>query len=81
MSEQQVPNDQDVLSAVVESALNEAIGTAGGILTGFLGLVTFLDEDGERFYRLVAGTEQNTILSLGMSRAIDKLVNLQAFGD
>jgi hypothetical protein len=71
---------EDVLSTVVESTLNEAISTGGGLLTGFLGLVTFLDEEGTRYYRLVAGAEQNTITSLGMARMLSALVDQQVLG-
>jgi hypothetical protein len=70
---------EDVLSVVVEAVLNEAIGSDGGMLTGFLGLVTFMDEQGTRYFRLVAGSEQNSITSLGRSSMIDSLVRGQIF--
>jgi hypothetical protein len=69
--------EDDVLSTVTEAVLRDAIGGAGGMLTGFLGLVTFMDEEGRRYYRLLAGTEQNTITSLGMQRMMTHLVEDQ----
>jgi hypothetical protein len=68
----------DELSAVIQAAANEEIGRVGGLVTGILGLATFIDADGDRQWCLFTGEEQHMAISLGMAKIIRMTVEGQA---
>ena len=73
-----MPADQDILSLAVESSLQEVMQANGLMLTGVIGLVTFMDLEGTRYMRLLAGADCNEISSLGMARKMTMMIEDQS---
>lgn len=71
------PQD-DVLSRTAEGALQEVLQANGMMLTGLIGIATFMDLEGQRYLRLLVGSEMNEITSLGMVRKLDQLIDNQS---
>jgi hypothetical protein len=73
-----IPANEDVLSVVVEDALQQVLQANSLMLTGMIGLATFMDLEGNRYMRLLAAGDANEINSLGMARRLQMMVEDQA---
>lgn len=60
-----------IVTEATESALSEIIGTNGGIMTAFVGIVTLLDENGEQRYVMLENDNMTFTLALGMSELLN----------
>lgn len=73
------------LSDHVQKSIEEYVGSFGGMTTGFIGLVTYMNNEGHRGWTVVVGDEQSVMASLGMVRVLEKTIDAQTdvllFGD
>lgn len=67
----------DVVSTAVEQAARDALADAGGMVTGFVALTTYLNADGDRCWSLSCGAEQGLAQSLGMADILEMTVRAQ----
>lgn len=67
----------DRVAAAVDAAARDAIAGEGGIVTGFVALVTYLDAEGRRCWSLAAGEDQGLAQSLGMADILEMTVRAQ----
>lgn len=59
------------VNTAMDTAMREILGANGGLLTGFVGLITMLDENGQQKYVVLESDEQTFTQSLGMSTLLD----------
>lgn len=73
------------LSDHVQKSIEEYVGSFGGMTTGFIGLVTYLNGEGNRGWTVIVGDEQSVMASLGMVTVLQKTIDAQTdvllFGD
>lgn len=67
----------DVVAEAVENAARDALADAGGMVTGFVALTTYLDAEGERCWSLSVGQDQGLAQSLGMANILEMTVRAQ----
>lgn len=70
-------SQSDLVAVAVEAAARDAIADSGGMVTGFIALVTFIDADGDRCWSMAAGDEQGLAQSLGMADILEMTVRAQ----
>lgn len=70
-------SQSDLVAAAVEAGARDAIADSGGMVTGFIALVTYLDADGNRCWSMAAGDEQGLAQSLGMADILEMTVRAQ----
>lgn len=69
----------EVFSHGLDSKLGDDLAAnGGGIVTGMIGLVSYVDSDGDNNWALIAGPSQSILVSMGMVDAIGMLVDRQA---
>jgi hypothetical protein len=75
----------DAVARAMEGAARDALADAGGMVTGFVALTTYLNAQGERCWSLSVGADQGLAQSLGMADILDMTVRAQVeaafFGD
>jgi hypothetical protein len=64
-----------VMQEAIQQAVDEFIGSEGGIITGFVCLVTYFDKDGRRMWVYAEAKDQPVHTSLGISELIKLHVN------
>jgi hypothetical protein len=70
MSEQ----EEITISQAVERCLSNALGSQGSMITGFLGVVTYMNEEGDQYWSFLRSEHATAIGDLGMARVITKTV-------
>lgn len=60
--------------ALIADLTAQALAGEGYMMTGMVGLVTFLDTDGAQMYAVVLG-EQTLVVTQGMADILDKTVD------
>lgn len=70
-------SQSDLVAAAVEEAARDAIADGGGMVTGFIALVTYIDTTGNRCWSMAAGEEQGLAQSLGMADILEMTVRAQ----
>lgn len=58
------------LNAALQAAANDAIAEEGGIVTGFVAMVTYIGADGERYWQMAQADEQGIPATLGIAQLI-----------
>lgn len=73
------------MSDAAAKALGETAGESGGFITGFVGLVEYIDDDGDHCWSLLIADNQRVSVSHGLSTTLGKLMDAQLddalFGD
>jgi hypothetical protein len=73
------------LSDHVQKSIEEYVGSFGGMTTGFIGLVTYMNNEGQRGWTVIVGDEQSVMASTGMMKVLEKTIDAQLdvllFGD
>jgi hypothetical protein len=59
------------LSKVTSDAISQALQEEGSIITGMLGVVTTIDEDGDQILMFVALPGQTSTQTAGLAKALD----------
>ena len=54
------------LSDALEKSLQDTLSARGDMLTGFVGLATYIDKDGEKMWTVFCGDNQGTVATMGM---------------
>jgi hypothetical protein len=67
----------DRVAIAVEAAARDVLADQGGMVTGFVALVTYLDAEGDRCWSMAAGQEQGLAQSLGMADILEMTVRAQ----
>ena len=71
------PQMSELVSAAVEKASRDTVADSGGMITGFVSLVTFIDNDGCRCWAMATGEDQSLAQSLGMADILESMIRAQ----
>lgn len=58
------------VSSAMETAAQEAIGSEGGIITGFIGMANYLNAEGKSCWATLSGDNQSVVITLGMTKLL-----------
>lgn len=69
---------EQIEQQAILKALHDETARIGGYVTGFIGLATLINGDGDRAYILMADPDQSVPTALGLVDMIGKVVDAQA---
>lgn len=75
MSDEEPVQEEVTLAKLVEGVLAQALGQHGAMITGYLGVVTYMDDEGNHCWSFLRSEEATATNELGMAHTILKIVD------